>query len=146
MLDSFIPQGCLALNKWHRNHIKINTHLLDIGWHTQTPHSLPQLRCVGTTQRSKSRPLGTNTGATLGGNIMASRCAILLCVAFARGLFWVLEQPKGSLFQYHPSMQTVFRLRKCFKHHLNMFHYGAESMKGTWLYSGQLFYKGVAPA
>ena len=96
------------------------------------------LRCVGTTQRSKSRPLGTNAGATLGGHIMASRCAILLCVAFARGIFWVLEQPKGSLFQFHPSMQILFSLRKCFKRHLNMFDYGGESQKGTWLYSGRV--------
>lgn len=93
-------------------------------------------RSRGTTKRTRADPLGTCTGATAIGTLMAARVAILLLVATSRGLFWALEQPKGSLFEYHPQMEVVFRLVKCWRKHIRMSDYGAGSAKPTWLYSG----------
>ena len=69
---------------------------------------------------------------------MAARCAILILLAAARGLFWVLEQPKGSLFQYHPLIQHVLSLIKVSRKHIRMGDYGAPSQKPTWLYTGPM--------
>ena len=67
---------------------------------------------------------------------MACRVAILLYLAVARSLFWVLEQPKGSLFQYHPQMQAVMRAIKVYRKSISMGAFGAASKKPTWLYTG----------
>ena len=67
---------------------------------------------------------------------MAARVAILLFICAARGIFWVLEQPKGSLFEYHPQIQAVFTVLRCFKKNISMLDFGAASLKPTWLYSG----------
>ena len=67
---------------------------------------------------------------------MAARVAIIVLIAAARSLFWVLEQPKGSLFELHPMMQKVFALITVHRKSINMGSYGAPSLKPTWLYSG----------
>ena len=69
------------------------------------------------------------------GNLMACRCAIILLIATARGLFWVLEQPQNSLFEHHPMIQKVLALIKTFRYSLKMGDYGGCSQKPTWLYS-----------
>lgn len=74
-------------------------------------HTHPRSR--GSTKRTRASPLGSGKGATAIGNLMAARVAILLLVATSRGLFWVLEQPKGSLFEFHPQLEAVFKLIKC---------------------------------
>ena len=102
------------------------------------PFRLPwghHLRCKGTTQRTKACPLGTEIGATQVGNIMAARLAILLLVAGARGIHWLLEQPKGSMFQYHPQIEVAFNLLRCWRKHIKMGSFGAATEKPTWLYS-----------
>ena len=43
------------------------------------------------------------------GNCMAWRCALLCFLALARGIWVVLEQPKGSLLEAHPAMQALFK-------------------------------------
>ena len=95
-------------------------------------------RSRGSTKRSKADPLGARKGATEIGNIMAARVAILLFICAARGIFWVLEQPKGSLFEFHPQIQAVFTALKCFKKTISMGDFGAASLKPTWLYSGAI--------
>ncbi|CAK9072735.1 Uncharacterized protein SCF082_LOCUS35732 [Durusdinium trenchii] len=89
----------------------------------------------GSTLRSRARPLGSGKGSCHIGSVMAARCAILLLLA-ARGLFWILEHPKGSLFQYHPLIQHVLGLIKFSRKHIRMGDYGGHSQKPTWLYSG----------
>ena len=93
-------------------------------------------RSRGSTRRSKGEPLGSNLGATKDGNIMAARCAILLFLASARSLFWVLEQPKGSLFQMHPQVEACFKNIQVYRKRIEMGNYGAATKKPTWLYSG----------
>ena len=66
---------------------------------------------------------------------MAARVAILLLVAGARGLHWLLEQPKGSMFQYHPQIEVTFNLLRCWRKHIKMGSFGAATNKPTWLYS-----------
>lgn len=68
---------------------------------------------------------------------MAARVAILLLIAASRGIFWILEQPKGSLFEFHPQIQAVFTLLRCYRKHIHMRDFGAGSQKPTWLYSGR---------
>ena len=96
------------------------------------------LRSRGSTLRSRARPLGSGKGSCHIGSAMAARCAILLLLA-ARGLFWILEHPKGSLFQYHPLIQHVLGLIKFSRKHIRMGDYGGHSQKPTWLYSGLNF-------
>ena len=69
------------------------------------------------------------------GNLMACRCAIILLIATARGLFRVLGQPQNSLFEHHPMIQKVLALIKTFRYSLEMGDYGGCSQKPTWLYS-----------
>ena len=106
--------------------------------HQTIPHqSSLQPRSRGSTHRTKASPLGSRKGATEVGNIMAARVAILLLIAASRGIFWLLEQPKGSLFEFHPQIQAVFTLLRCYRKHIHMGDFGAGSQKPTWLYSGR---------
>ncbi|CAL1153538.1 unnamed protein product [Cladocopium goreaui] len=93
----------------------------------------------GSTHRTKASPLGSRKGSTEVGNIMAARVAILLLIAASRGIFWILEQPKGSLFEFHPQIQAVFTLLRCYRKHIHMRDFGAGSQKPTWLYSGHRY-------
>ena len=109
-------------------------------YYTPKGHITPCLpRSRGSTLRTKARPLGSDTGATHAGNVMAARCAVLLCIAAARGLFWILEQPKNSLFQFHPCVQSVLQILECYRKPINMGDYGALTQKPTWLYSGHAY-------
>ena len=70
---------------------------------------------------------------------MVSRCAILLLLAAAKGVWFCLEQPRGSLLEYHPLIQCVLKLIKIYRTHIRMSDFAANSEKGTWLYSSALF-------
>lgn len=101
------------------------------------PPSPLHLRSRGTTKRTKAAPLGDlSAPSVLKGNLMACRCAIILLIAAARSLFWVLEQPQSSLFEMHPMVQRVFALAPTFRKSIRMGHFGGCSLKPTWLYSG----------
>ncbi len=100
--------------------------------------------CIATTSQVK-RHYKEDEGCTSGGpvapsvqmgNLMATRCAILLLIATARSLFWVLEQPQSSLFEMHPMVQKVFALVPTFRKSIRMGDFGGLSLKPTWLYSG----------
>ncbi len=57
----------------------------------------------------------------------------------ARGVFWIVEQPRGSYMEFHDRLQTFCRFVPVFRVHLEMRDYGADSEKGTWLYSNFKF-------
>ncbi len=71
------------------------------------------------------------------GNCMVARCVLLILLAASRGIFWVLEQPKGSLLEQHPCVQLLMRKLSVWRKFIKMRHYGSATEKGTWLYSGQ---------
>ena len=68
---------------------------------------------------------------------MASRLALLLHVCEALCLFWVVEQPRGSLLFCHPRLQLVVRHFTVFKVCVHQFDFGAITEKATWLYSNR---------
>lgn len=68
---------------------------------------------------------------------MVSRVVILLTIAAARKLWWILEQPCNSLMECHPMFQELLGLTGMSVRRLTtaMLWYGAPSKKPTWLYS-----------
>ena len=128
--SKFLVATDLDYSFLYKHHMKFPDHV------QSTRPSSPQPRSRGSTHRTKASPLGSRKGATEVGNIMAARVAILLLVAASRGIFWLLEQPKGSLFEFHPQIQAVFTLLRCYRKHIHMGDFGAGSQKPTWLYSG----------
>lgn len=94
------------------------------------------LRARGSTQRSEALPMGdARSSAVHTGNVMVARCCLLILLAAARGVWIILEQPKGSLLQYHPAFVRVTKLIRMWRKFVKMGDFGAMSEKGTWLYS-----------
>ncbi len=82
-------------------------------------------------------PLGDCTSeAVRGGDTMVARCCILIFLAAARGIFWVVEQPRGSLLDQHPCFQRTMQVIDMWRKHIKMINYGAGTETATWLYSG----------
>ena len=97
------------------------------------------LRSRGSTGRSKRCPQGNaNAPSVRVGNLQASRCALLLLFAAAKQVWWLLEQPKGSLLQDFPLMNQVMRQLGAVRKQFRMKGYGAPTEKPTWLYSSIL--------
>ncbi len=71
------------------------------------------------------------------GNLMASRVCLLVRLAEARGLSWVIEQPLSSLFHYHKRFQDLVACMAVFKTHVRLGAYGADSRKPLYLLSGR---------
>lgn len=71
----------------------------------------------------------------LAANHQVARVALLLLLASAKGIWWCLEQPRGSLLELHPMMQKVFKLLRVWRKHVRMSDFCAPTEKGTWLYS-----------
>lgn len=69
------------------------------------------------------------------GNCMAARCALLCFLALARGIWVVMEQPRGSLLEHHPAMQLLLKLCQFWRKSIKMGDFAAPSQKDTWLYS-----------
>lgn len=102
------------------------------------------LRARGTTQRSMSRPMGDDKVESVKiGNAMVARVCLLILLAHSVGVFWVLEQPRGSLLENHPCFQLLMRKLVIWRKHIRMCDYGSETEKGTWLYSGPTVVKAV---
>jgi len=68
---------------------------------------------------------------------MVARCALLLIIAISRGVFWILEQPRGSLLEMHPVIQALFTKHYIYRKFIRMGDFGGETEKPTWLYSGE---------
>lgn len=78
---------------------------------TQTRNKL--IRSRGTHGRDSLFPLGnTGYGFVKLGNLLAARCCLLILLAICRGLIFVLEQPDGSAFPFHPRWQEVITHNK----------------------------------
>ena len=60
---------------------------------------------------------------------------LLIYICAALQVWWILEQPKGSLMEYHPLFQQVLRVTDVFKLFTRMRDFGHGSEKPTWLYS-----------
>ena len=100
---------------------------------------------LGTSGRRKWRPEGNSHYASVQrGNQMAARLALLLLLCDAIGLWWTVEQPRGSLLFYHPRLQHVLRKVQVFKVAVMQWDFGASSPKPTWLFSNRAWIADVA--
>ena len=65
----------------------------------------------GSCRRTRAKPRGGffEGISVQKGNILTAHSAVLMAIAYARGLIWVLEQPDSSLMKYHPAMKAVRR-------------------------------------
>jgi hypothetical protein len=66
---------------------------------------------------------------------MVARVCLILMICLAKGIFFVCEQPRGSLLERHPRFQALARRAGIVRKHIVMQDYGACSEKATWLYS-----------
>ena len=74
----------------------------------------------------------SSTTTTTSSSGSSSSCSWM---AAARGLMFIVEQPKGSLLEHHPRWQQLARVVCVFRHYVAMSSFGSHSEKGTWLYS-----------
>lgn len=89
-----------------------------------------------TSGRSIERPLGRpHLKYIKDANTMVSRVALMCLLLTVKGIFWVLEQPKGSLLEYHPRIQMLARHFNLFRVSFPMGNFGGETQKDTWCYS-----------
>lgn len=101
--------------------------------------NLGYLRSRGSTKRSSVNPEGDVSAPSVrDGNIILCRTLVVLYICAALKVWWVLEQPKGSVMQDHPAMQFFIKQISCFRHYIAMEDYGAPTQKPTWLYSSCL--------
>jgi len=93
----------------------------------------------GTSKRSIDRPQGDLREPTVrAGNKMLSRSCIVFWILRALCAWCMIEQPQGSMMQYHKRFQRILK-RDIWRLHLWMGQYGAKTQKGTWLYSTHKF-------
>ena len=65
----------------------------------------------GTTRRTASNPAGDETVPSVKvANMITSRSVLLILLAIARGVHFVVEQPKSSLMDVYHRMHHVFQL------------------------------------
>ena len=96
----------------------------------------PELRSRGSTLRSLGNPMGDETRPSVkAGNLLASRCLVLCLIACA---WFVLEQPRTSIMEYHKLFQAFLKLVTTRKFFLKMSHFGGPTEKPTILYSSSL--------
>ena len=81
--------------------------------------------------------MGCGKGKTQEHNIMVGRVVVLLCLAWARQVWWCMEQPKGSLLEGHTLFQAMLRLKQVFvtKTTCSLGWFGADTLKPIWVYS-----------
>ena len=94
-------------------------------------------RSRGSTLRSTTNPMGCGTGMTGQHNIMVGRVCVLLALAFAKQVWWCLEQPKGSLLENHLLFQSMLKLKHLAvtKVTCSLGWFGADTLKPIWVYS-----------
>lgn len=47
----------------------------------------------------------------------------------------MLEQPRGSLLQYHPRLQWLMSMMRVWRFEFSMLDFGAPTLKPTWVYA-----------
>ena len=60
---------------------------------------------------------------------MMSRVVLLCCIFDALGIWWLVEQPKGSLMQWHPRWQWLMSVRAVYRLSFRMRTFGAATDK-----------------
>lgn len=96
--------------------------------------SLP--RSMGSTHRSRARPLGRNDSkAVADGNLLCSRAVVLMLLCACKGIFWALEQPSSSTMEWHPLFQRLIKLVTVRRIFFRMSQFGGPTPKRTVLYS-----------
>ena len=70
-------------------------------------------------------------------NLMVGRVCLLLMLAQAKRVFWILEQPCNSLMEAHPAFQAFLRMPHVHVHRTStaMQWFGGPTRKPTWLYA-----------
>ena len=92
--------------------------------------------CRGTTKRTKLIPLGNQALKCVSdGNTMVSRLMLLVLIFAVKGCFFIIEQPKGSLMEFHPRFVHVSRVLGLYRKHVEMSWLACRSPKASWLYS-----------
>ena len=94
-------------------------------------------RSRGSTHRSQSQPMGSNVGVTYDHNVMVGRVIVLLCLCWAKGIWWMMEQPKGSLLEGHVLFQAMLKLKHVAvtRTTCSLGWFGADTLKPIWIYS-----------
>lgn len=93
--------------------------------------------CQGTAKRTRAIPLGDRgLECVRSGNEMVSKLMLLIYIAITRGLFFCIEQPKGSLMERHPRFLAMIKQFGWWRKYVEMQNYGGPTPKGSWLYSG----------
>lgn len=89
-----------------------------------------------TSGRSAAFPLGNSSlPSVASANRMVSNLVLALVLLTLKGVFWIVEQPAGSLLEEHPRWKELCRMVKVYRTHVWMSDYGAPSPKPSWLYS-----------
>ena len=95
---------------------------------------------MATSGRTAARPLGYEDNERVAAaNRMVSRVCLLALLAAAKGMLWLIEQPRGSMMQSHPRMQMLLRVGRVYRAHVCMRAFGASSQKPTWIYGNRDF-------
>ena len=91
------------------------------------------------TGRSAGWPAGFDNSTCRNANVMVARACLMIAICCAKQVWWLLEQPSGSLLELHPRFQELAAMLQIFRKFIQMGRFGAGSKKGTWLYSGASF-------
>ena len=95
---------------------------------------------LGTSKRSPANPLGrVELPSVAEGNLQAARMALVLQLATALGLLWLLEQPCRSLLMHYPRLASLFYKSFISKESFAMWKFGHKSRKPTWLWSNAMW-------
>lgn len=68
---------------------------------------------------------------------MIARLCIIIFIYAARGMMWIVEQPVNSLLEYNARFQLILRTFRVWRTAVCQGHFGAKSLKPTWLYSNR---------
>ena len=69
--------------------------------------------------------------------------ALLIWLMEALNVWWVVEQPAGSLLMQHPRLQAVLKRFNIYVHKFAMHDFGHPATKPTWLYSNRKWIDGL---
>ena len=136
------PMGCTGLLDlgFHALRWQVVNLLLKVFSVVSAHRFLPRPRSRGSTKRSKTHPMGCCTGVTQEHNVMVARVVLLLCIAAAKGCWWMMEQPKGSLLEDHVAFQVFLRMLQKLNASVSrcstsLCWFGADTRKPLWIYS-----------
>lgn len=84
--------------------------------------------------------MGCGAGVTAEHNVMVGRLVVLICLAIAKGCWWCMEQPKGSLLEQHVLFQKLLKLKEVQVSRVTccLGWFGADTLKPVWIYSSIL--------